>query len=114
MIKLGQIVLKGVNWVDNTKIRSYGIERSQLGTQYNQKHVLGPKLKFWKNNLVLNSKATDSWKTGFWPKTAVLMKTMLFEPKTVVIKAKNHGFHENYSFLAKKLQFSWKLQILTS
>ena len=33
MIKLGQMVLKGVNWVQNAKIRSYGLERSQLGTQ---------------------------------------------------------------------------------
>ena len=47
--KLGQMVLKGVNWVHNTKssnmllravswvhndkIRSYGLERSQLVTQ---------------------------------------------------------------------------------
>ena len=31
MINLGQIVLKGVNWVHNAKIRSYGTERSQLG-----------------------------------------------------------------------------------
>ena len=29
MIKLGQMVLKGVNWVHNTKIRSNGLERSQ-------------------------------------------------------------------------------------
>ena len=34
MIKLGYMVLKGFNWVHNDKIRSYGIERSQLGTQY--------------------------------------------------------------------------------
>ena len=33
MIKLGQIILKGINWVHNYKIRSYGLERSQLGTQ---------------------------------------------------------------------------------
>ena len=49
MIKLGQMVLKGVNWVHNYKIRSMvlkgvnwvhndkirlnGIKRSQLGTQ---------------------------------------------------------------------------------
>ena len=33
MIKLGQMVLKGVNWVQNAKIRSNGLERSQLGTQ---------------------------------------------------------------------------------
>ena len=30
----GHMALKGVNWVHNTKIRSYGLERSQLGTQY--------------------------------------------------------------------------------
>ena len=50
MTKLGQMVLKGVIWVHNRKIRlyglersqwvhngkfrSYGLERSQLGTQY--------------------------------------------------------------------------------
>ena len=31
--KTGQMVLKGVNWVHNDKIRSNGLERSQLGTQ---------------------------------------------------------------------------------
>ena len=31
MIKLGQMVFKGVNLVNNTKIRSFGLERSQLG-----------------------------------------------------------------------------------
>ena len=31
--KLGQMVLKGVNWVHSDKIGSYGLERSQLGTQ---------------------------------------------------------------------------------
>ena len=33
MIKSSQMVLKGVNWVNNTKIKSYGFESSQLGTQ---------------------------------------------------------------------------------
>ena len=33
MIKSGQMVLKGANRVHNVKTRSYGIERSQLGTQ---------------------------------------------------------------------------------
>ena len=33
MIKLGQMVLKGVSWVDNTKIRSSGLERNQLRTK---------------------------------------------------------------------------------
>ena len=33
MIKLGQMILKGVNKVHNDKITSNGLERSQLGTQ---------------------------------------------------------------------------------
>ena len=33
MLNLGQMVLKGVNWVHNAKIRSNGLERGQLGTQ---------------------------------------------------------------------------------
>ena len=33
MIKLGQMVLKGVNWVHNAKTSSHGLERSQLGTE---------------------------------------------------------------------------------
>ena len=32
MIKLCQMVLKGVNWVHNDKIGSNGLERSQMGT----------------------------------------------------------------------------------
>ena len=31
--KLGHMVLKGVNWVHNDTIGSNGLERSQLGTQ---------------------------------------------------------------------------------
>ena len=34
MQKSGHMVLKGVNWVHIDKIRSNGLERSQLGTQY--------------------------------------------------------------------------------
>ena len=34
MIKLGHMVLKGVISVHNVKIRSNGLEKSQLGTQY--------------------------------------------------------------------------------
>ena len=33
MIKSGQMVLKGVNWVHNDKLRPNGLERNQLGTQ---------------------------------------------------------------------------------
>ena len=47
MIKLGQLVLKEVNWVHNTKIRSYGLERSQLGTQYKNQFIWS-----WKESIV--------------------------------------------------------------
>ena len=43
------MVLKGVNWVYNVKIRSNGLERSQLCTQYNKKHGFGSKTKVLKN-----------------------------------------------------------------
>ena len=33
MIKSGQMVLKGVNWVHYNKMMSNGLERSHLGTQ---------------------------------------------------------------------------------
>ena len=33
MIKLGQMALKGVNWIHKTKMRSNGLERSQWATQ---------------------------------------------------------------------------------
>ena len=34
MIKSGQMVLKGVSWVDNDEIGANVLARSQLGTQY--------------------------------------------------------------------------------
>ena len=34
MIKIGQMVLRGVIWVHNDKIRLNGLEKSQLGTEY--------------------------------------------------------------------------------
>ena len=41
MTKLCQMVLKGVNWVQNRKIRLYGLERSQLGsTMENSGHMV--------------------------------------------------------------------------
>ena len=33
MVKSFQMVLKGVSWVDNIKIRSSGLEMSQFGLQ---------------------------------------------------------------------------------
>ena len=40
MIKNCQMVLKGVSWVHNDKIRSNGLERSQLGTQYKKNQII--------------------------------------------------------------------------
>ena len=40
MMKLGHMVLKGVIWVHNDKIRSNGLERSQLGTQWEKKELI--------------------------------------------------------------------------
>ena len=37
MIKSGHMVLKGVNWVHNTKICSNGLEMSELATQHKNK-----------------------------------------------------------------------------
>ena len=42
------MVLKGVNWVHNNKIRSNGLERSQLGIQYKNR-TMGPWL-IWHQN----------------------------------------------------------------
>ena len=33
MIKIGQMVFKGVSWLGNIKVMSYGLERIQLGAQ---------------------------------------------------------------------------------
>ena len=41
MIKLGQMVFKGVSWVENTKIKSNGVERSQFGyTMHKSGHMV--------------------------------------------------------------------------
>ena len=39
MQKSGHMVLKGVNWVHNDKIRSNGLERSQLDKQYKNQGI---------------------------------------------------------------------------
>ena len=40
MHKSGHMVLKGVNWIHNDKIRLNGLERSQLGTQCKNQIIL--------------------------------------------------------------------------
>ena len=50
MIKLGKKILKGVNWVQNDKIRSTGIERSKLNTQCKKSGHRVLKAVIWVHN----------------------------------------------------------------
>ena len=50
MIKLGQMVLKGVNWLHNDKNRSNGLERSQLVRQYKSCHMVLKGVNWVHNN----------------------------------------------------------------
>ena len=48
--KTDHMVFKGVNWVDNDKIRSYDLERSQFGTQYRERGHMVLKGVNWVHN----------------------------------------------------------------
>ena len=50
MIKLGQMVLKGVNWVHNDKIRSNGLERIQFGYTMQKSGHMVLKGVIWAHN----------------------------------------------------------------
>ena len=47
------MVLKGVNWVHNDKIRSNGLERSQLGTHYIKLGQMVLKGVNWVHNAII-------------------------------------------------------------
>ena len=55
MTKFGQMVLKGVNWVQNDKIRSYGLERGNLCTQCKKSDQMVLKGVDWVNNTKIKS-----------------------------------------------------------
>ena len=55
MTKFGQMVLKGVNWVHNDKIRSYGLERGNLFTQCKKSDQMVLKGVDWVNNTKIKS-----------------------------------------------------------
>ena len=65
MTKFGHMVLKGVICVHSVKIRSNGIEKSQLGTQYkNQviwswKETYGLKWAIWVHNTNIRSNGLE-------------------------------------------------------
>ena len=74
------MVLKGVKWAHDHKIRSNGIERSQLGTQDHKNHGLGSKNEVLKIQFSFKLKTyTDS------------LKTTVFGPKTIIFD-ENHAF----------------------
>ena len=104
------MVLKGVNWVHNVKIRSYGLERSQLGAQYKYRGYLLRQVVFcftdksmdfsvwccplegWVGNVVFAvfdlksaQKPVFELIPWFWPKTMVSNQKLQF-------LTKNHSF----------------------
>ena len=116
MIKLGQMVLKGANWVHNDKIGSNGLKMSQLGTKYKYRGYL---LK----QVVLPNKVA--------PIFVVCTQLVFFFTEKFVdfsvwccpvegwvgnvvlaiskLKSAEHcGFHQKLQFLDQNLQFSSK------
>ena len=112
------MVLKGVNWVHNDKIRSNGLERSLLGTQWKTYrgyllrqvvfHFTEKSMDFsvwccpvegWVGNVVFAvSELKSAWKLQFSPKTTV------FGPKSMFF-IKIHVFHQNLWFSKKTAVF---------
>ena len=82
MVKLGEMVLKRVNWVHNSKIRSYCLERSQL------KKLVEMVLKGF--NLVHNAKFKS-----YGLERSQLGTQNLQKPWFSVKICKNHGFGQN-------------------
>ena len=100
------MVLKGVNWVHNAKIRLYGLERSQLGTQWEKKMftlwILSLDWELINNFLVLNSKTHRNSKIcGFHQKPQISEENPWF-------LAEIHGFHQNPQFSPKTMDFKRK------
>ena len=58
------MVLKGVNWVHNDKIRSNGLERSQLGTQYIKSGQMVLKGVNWVHNDKIGSNGLERSQLG--------------------------------------------------
>ena len=113
------MVWKGVNWVHSDKIRSNGLKRSQLDTQYKYRgyflrqvvfHFTENSMDFsvwccpvegWVGNVIfVISELKSAWKLQFSPKTAVLDENLwLWSDSAVFIKI--HGFCQNLQFLSK-------------
>ena len=113
------MVLKGVNWIHNAKIRLYGLERSQLGTQWEIKiftlWILSLDWELINNFLVLNSKSTQK-QPNLWFLAEIhgFHQKLLISEENLQFSAKICSFHENHGFQKKTVVFGWKLQILTA
>ena len=64
MIKLGQMVLKGVNWVQNAKIRSYGLEMSQFVHRMQKSGQMVLKGVNWVDNVKISSYGLERSQLG--------------------------------------------------
>ena len=74
MIKLYQMALEGINWVYNTKIRSNGLERSQLGTHWWNYVKFHQNLQFSSKSTIFRPKIQFSPKSTFSSKSAIFIK----------------------------------------
>ena len=61
--KLGQMVLKGVIWVHNTKIRSYDLERNPLYTMIKLGHMVLKEIN-WLHNAKIRSYGLEMSQLG--------------------------------------------------
>ena len=117
------MVLKGVNWVHNAKIRLYGLERSQLGIQWEKKiftlWILSLNWKLINNFLVLNSKTIQKQQNPqflaklqvwFSSKPQSLEENSQFLVKICDFHQKLWISEENLQFLSKSAVFSWEIR----
>ena len=66
------MVLKGVNWVHNDKIRSNSLERSQLGKQYKNPGYMVLKGVNWVHNDKIRSNGPERSQLGTKYKNQVI------------------------------------------
>ena len=112
IIKLGQMVFKGVNWVHNDKIGSNGLKKSQLGTQYKYRDYLLRQVVL--PNCVPNwsfISLRNPWISVF---DGVLLKVeleMWFLQFLSLNLPENYSFHQKLWLLDQNMWFSSKFAV---
>ena len=101
MITLGQMVLKGVNWVHNAKIRSCGLERHQLYTQWLSHQIFEVKWHFSLKIGYFNAFSRKCMKVRVSRKTFTLQEIFL----VVLFIAKLLFGSFRAEFLSRKIGF---------